>query len=142
MLNPNLIYLVDDDADYRFLVEQVFKMFLPNHQVWFFTDGSELVDNMDPLANQHSDTPRVIILDIDMPVLNGFQTLSKLKRHEYWQAVPVIMMTNRDQAEFREESFRLRASAVSLKPMNIVEIKAIMTKICDHEGDFTAIFAQ
>ncbi|MCE7067050.1 two-component system response regulator [Dyadobacter sp. CY326] len=140
MPQSRLIYLVDDSKDYRFLVEQVFKMFLPQHQVRFFADGSELADDLDLLAAQHSVLPRVIILDIDMPVLNGFQTLMRLKNHDYWKAVPVIMMTNREQAAFRHESFRLKASAFSLKPMDIMEIKTVMTAICEHEGDFTALY--
>ncbi|MCE6992951.1 PleD family two-component system response regulator [Dyadobacter sp. CY323] len=137
MQNRHLIYLVDDDADYRFLVQQVFKMFLPQHQVRFFADGSELADAMDLIADENPVKPRVIILDIDMPGLNGFQTLSKLRLHNYWQNVPVLMMTNRDQAEFRQESLRLGADGFSLKPVDLHQIKAVMTDIYAHEGDFT-----
>ncbi|MCF0052127.1 response regulator [Dyadobacter sp. LJ53] len=134
--------MVDDDADYRFLVGQVFKFFLPQHQVQFFADGSELADSLDLPEDQDPVLPRVILLDIDMPKLNGFQTLLRLKDHDHWQTVPVIMMTNRDQAEFREESFRLKASGFTLKPMDIQEIKAVMTEICEHAGDFTALYPQ
>lgn len=142
MPHSNLIYLVDDDADYRFLVQQVFKMFLPNHQVRFFSDGSELAGNLEALVNEQTASPRVIILDIDMPELNGFQTLSKLKQHPFWQTVPVIMMTNRDQAEFRQESFRMGANAFSLKPMSLPDIKAAMTEICEHEGNFVELYTE
>lgn len=136
-----LIYLVDDDADYRFLVQQVFRMFLPHHQVRFFSSGVELVSKFDSLADHlHTITPRTIVLDIDMPGLNGFETLLKIKQQRYWQQIPIIMMTNRDMLEFRQQSLRLGASAFLLKPLDLLSIKDVMTKICNHEGDFAEFF--
>nr|WP_295926750.1 response regulator [uncultured Dyadobacter sp.] len=142
MRDPHLIYIVDDDGDYRFLVQQVFKMFLPQHQLRCFADGAALVENMCLIANQNTPKPHVILLDIDMPVLNGFETLSRLREDIYWKSVPVLMSTNRDQAEFRQESIRLGASGFSLKPMSLPEIKALMTDICNYEGNFAAFSSQ
>jgi CheY-like chemotaxis protein len=136
MTESRLIYLVDDDADYRFLVQQIFKKFLPQHHIRFFANGAELIDNIDSPQEQSINRPDVILLDIDMPRLNGFETLLQLKQRVDWQPVPVVMMTNRDQVEFRQESKQLGASAFLLKPIELMEIKTTMTQICDHKGDF------
>jgi CheY-like chemotaxis protein len=136
MAGSRLIYLIDDDADYRFLVQKIFKMFLSQHHIRFFENGAEFIDSIDSLQEQSKIRPDVILLDIDMPRLNGFETLLQLKQRLDWQPVPVIMMTNRDQVEFRRESNQLGASAFLLKPIELMGIKTTMTKICEHEGDF------
>lgn len=137
MARPRLIYLVDDTADYRFLVQQVFNLYLPAHQIRFFPDGIDLVKELDT----EMEKPDVILMDIDMPQLNGFEALAKLKHHHDWQQVPVVMMTNRDQAEYRQETFRLGASAFLQKPASLMEIKSIMTRLSSTEGDFSDLSA-
>ncbi|MDB5243693.1 MAG: response regulator receiver protein [Spirosoma sp.] len=136
MTPSRLVFLVDDSADYRFLVKQVFRMFLPQHQVVFFADGADLVDAMDSLAGSVEALPGVLALDVDMPGLNGFQTLAHLKKHPLWESVPVVMMTNRDEGEYRRESNRLGASAFVLKPMDLMSINSMMTQLCEYDGDF------
>ena len=141
MPDPRLIYLLDDDADYRFLVQQVFTIFLPECRVRFFPDGAAFIASIESAHSQSEIFPRVIVLDIDMPELNGFQTLERLKHIACWQNIPVVMMTNRDHDESRWESFRLGANCYVLKPMSLLDIKSVMTSLCEHEGDFTTLFA-
>ncbi|QRR00659.1 response regulator [Dyadobacter sandarakinus] len=133
---PCVVYLVDDEADYRFLVQQVFSIFLPGQQIRFFGSGLDLVAHLELASDQKKGTPEVLILDIDMPRMNGFQTLLQVKRHPDWQGVPVVMMTNRDQAEYAQESYRLGASAFLLKPINLNAIRDVMGFLCEHKGDF------
>jgi CheY-like chemotaxis protein len=132
-----MIYLIDDGADYRFLVQQVFTMFLPQYPVRFFADGADLVEALDSLANEVR--PEVMVLDVDMLRLDGFQTLTILKQHPCWQSVPVVMMTNRTDRNYQQESYRLGASAFMSKPMDLMEIKTVMTQLCEHTGDFTSL---
>jgi CheY-like chemotaxis protein len=136
MVGSRLIYLVDDDADYRFLVQKIFNMFLLQHHIRFFANGAEFIDSIDSPQEQSMTRPDVILLDIDMPRLNGFETLMQLRQRVDWKPVPVIMMTNRDQLEFRQESNQLGASAFLLKSIDLMGIKAAMTIICNHEGNF------
>lgn len=128
MAHSRIVYLVDDNADYRFLVQQVFTLFLPEHQVHFFADGSQLVERMDALPKVSR--PDLIVLDMDMPQLNGLQTLFLLKQNPDWKAVPVVIMTNRDQMEIRRKSHQLGANAFLLKPLNLLEMRNVMTQLC------------
>lgn len=134
MSESSLIYLVDDDADYRYLVRQIFHLFLQHHRVRFFNNGKELIETVE-LPQEEDDRPAAILLDIDMPQMDGFQTLARLKQLPFGRQVPVIMMTNRDHEEYRQESLRLGAHAFLLKPINLTDIRAVMTRICEGEDN-------
>lgn len=124
-----MIYIVDDAADYRFLVQQVFNRFLEKYPMRLFSDGIDLIRHIET-APPEAEQPSVIVLDVDMPGLNGLQTLERLKQKPGWRAVPVVMMTNRDSEEFSRESYRLGASSFLLKPIDLLELKDILSRLC------------
>ena len=133
MPESSLIYLVDDDADYRYLVGQVFHLFLQQHRVRFFANGSELIETVELQEQADGEKPAAILLDIDMPQMDGFQTLARLKQLPFWQQMPVIMMTNRDHEEYRRESLRLGAHTCLLKPISLTDIRTVMAHICESD---------
>lgn len=135
---PNL-FLVDDEVDYQILVQHVFRLFLPHCTVQFFADGADLVGAITASTQVNISKPKVIALDVDMPRMNGFQTLTHLKQNDYWQNVPVVMMTNRRERDYHQESQRLGASAFVLKPVDLMEIKTIMTLLCEDPLDFSSL---
>lgn len=143
-----MLYLVDDAADYRFLVQQVFKMFLPQYSLRLFADGLELMQHVeekslalsvmstepDPVGPDPSRTghgrPGLIVLDVDMPRLNGLQTLERLKQNSYWQTIPVVIMSNRIEAGFKETAYQLGANSYMTKPMDLAVMKDVMGQLC------------
>jgi DNA-binding response OmpR family regulator len=56
-----------------------------------------------------ADTPRLILLDIDLPSLDGFQILSRLKRDRITAAIPVVMLTHRDNVSSVQRAIDLGA---------------------------------
>lgn len=122
-----MVYIVDDSVDYRFLVQQVFKLFLSQYALRLFADGLDLIQ---VIEQGTSPQPNLIILDIDMPKLNGYQTLERLKQKPLWQAVPVVMMSNRVDVDFIETAYRLGANAYLTKPMDIAELRKVMEQLC------------
>lgn len=89
MISPGLTCIVDDDADYRFLLQLLFKRSFPDWPVLFFSGGQALLDG---LANI-SQPPSLILLDRHMPHFDGHQTLEVLKQHPAYKRIPVVMMS-------------------------------------------------
>ena len=89
MKPPRLTCIVDDDADYRLLLQLLFKRSFSRYPVRFFAGGQELLD---ALASQ-SPLPSLILLDRHMPELDGHQTLVCLKQHPTYKKIPVVMMS-------------------------------------------------
>lgn len=80
------ILIVEDDPIIARMYEQAFSF--TDHEVNVAGDGEE------GLAKIKSDPPTIVLLDVMMPKMNGWQMLEKLKLEPAIQHIPVIMLTN------------------------------------------------
>ena len=110
------ILLADDEQQVRDMV--AFKLKATGHQVVGARDGGEA------LALAAAEIPELIILDVMMPVLDGFEVLRRLKADPALQAIPVIILSakGRDQ----DVLMGLRDGAVDyiVKPFSLKELTA------------------
>ena len=63
-------------------------------------------------------TPDLILLDIEMPEMNGFEALEKLKASNLWSNIPIIFLTGTINAEIQEKSSKLGAVGIVTKPFS------------------------
>lgn len=85
------VFIVEDDA---FLVKayQV-KLEKENVNVWLATDGKEALSYLE------KDPPDVVMLDVMLPHVSGFEILSAIRQNEKWKKVPVLVLTNLGQPQ-------------------------------------------
>lgn len=125
-MTQSTIFLVDDDDDDIYLAQLTFSKHFPAWALTSFCDGQALIDH---LNQQPADAlPALIILDLNMPRLTGFEALSVLKAHPEWRRVPVAILTTSSNADDREESYRLGASAFMTKPATAEQLAAIIVE--------------
>jgi two-component system response regulator len=73
-----------------------------------------------------TDMPRIILMDIKMPKVSGFDALEKIKADERTRIIPVIMLTSSHETPDVEKSYELGANSYIVKPVNFDEfVKAI-----------------
>lgn len=76
------------------------------------------------------ETIDLILLDIVMPIMDGFETLEKIKKDERFKNIPVIVSTNLDNAEDKKEAFGLGADEYFIKSQhNPSELVTIIQRI-------------
>ena len=116
---PNKILVVDDDEDDRELVRKAFLACGAPVDVTELTDGSDVLNY---LTNcQPNDLPSLILLDLNMPVMNGFEVLMEIKTHDQFHLIPVYVFTTSNLQRDRTHSVRLGAKGMITKPSSYME---------------------
>lgn len=125
MLNSPLVWIVDDDTDDQFLLETAFKRVIPPVRIEHLNDGEDLI----PHLEQASELPKLILLDLNMPRKNGFDTLTQLRSMRAYQDLPVVVLTTSTANEDREKSLRLGANDFVSKPSRQDQVVALLQQL-------------
>lgn len=75
------------------------------------------------------DTPRLILLDVDLPSLDGFQVLARLKRGHVTARIPVIMLTHREHVSNILQALDLGADDYLPKPDAATQLQSIVEQL-------------
>jgi len=90
MTKPPYVYLVEDDADDRFMMQQAFAEMNFSNQLKMF-NSSELFLSYTTSVTDPTCLPSLFVLDFNMPVINGGELLLKLKQHDLLKTIPVVL---------------------------------------------------
>jgi CheY-like chemotaxis protein len=116
---PISILLVDDDADCRLLIRDAIAECKVSNKVFEVATGQEALDFLHR-RGPYADKPRpgLVYLDIEMPGLNGQETLKLIRANADLREVPVVMMTGvADEAQMKLAAIN-GANSYTIKPAN------------------------
>ncbi|MDR2589563.1 MAG: response regulator [Oscillospiraceae bacterium] len=82
-----------------------------------------LIDSREALEVAEKEKPDVIVLDILMPEMDGYEVITELKKNEHTKDIPVIFITGLDTAASEEKALRLGAADYITKPFNTAIVK-------------------
>ncbi|WP_170061079.1 response regulator [Spirosoma aerolatum] len=122
------VFIADDDEDDRFLLQLAFQEHSPECQLVFAEDGMVLIDTL----FQSPFTPCLIVLDLNMPRLNGFEALTVLRSNSLYQHTPVVILTTSNSLSERQLAYELGANDFITKPMNLKLLGDIVREIRQH----------
>ncbi|MFA6976809.1 MAG: response regulator, partial [Mesotoga sp.] len=94
------ILVVDDSASDRFIIERM----LREYDILTACDGIEAMQQID----EHGDID-IVILDLNMPKMDGFEVLKALKSNDRYKGLRTIILTNYDELDNEIEGLRLGA---------------------------------
>ncbi len=86
-------------------------------------------DGVDALEKIREHNPDIIILDIEMPRMNGFEVLQSLQYQPEYKNTPVLMLTSRSADKYREKARSLGASGFITKPFNDEELSSLIAAL-------------
>jgi CheY-like chemotaxis protein len=104
---PAEVLVVDDDADAREVLRRMLA-----REGWTV---AEAADGHEALASLERSVPAVMLLDLMMPGMDGFQVLEAMRREEGWRDVPVVVVTAKDLSREELDWLRIHAERVFLK---------------------------
>jgi CheY-like chemotaxis protein len=122
------ILMAEDDLEDQLIMTDAFQEVQLEKQIRFVENGEMVLE----FLKQHADElPSLIVLDLNMPLLNGTQTLRQLKQSEEFKKIPVIIYSTSFNLIEMEECMRLGADSYTIKPNTFTECKQIASKFFD-----------
>jgi CheY-like chemotaxis protein len=128
--SKSTILYADDDSDDLQLVSDAFLSYKANVDIINFSNGARLLNYIRNLED--NSLPCLIILDINMPILNGKECLVKLREDSRFAAIPVILFTTSSQPRDIEFALSYNASMIT-KPIHdnqMIKIADIFLQHC------------
>ena len=116
MLDPKDVLVVDDDLDVCTIIQDVLES--EGCQVTVAHNGVEALQ----VLEQHR--PDIILLDLMMPVMDGWEVLARLKNQPRWQGIPVVVVS----ANLRSRRPAEPAVAALPKPFDITELTQVVER--------------
>ncbi|MCL9770211.1 response regulator [Flavobacterium sp. HXWNR69] len=108
------ILIVDDEPNIVMTLEYTFKK--SNYEVFIARDGQEALDIL------KTNYPDIIILDIMMPMVDGFATLEQIRKDDNLQHTKVMFLSAKNKESDIEKGLALGADAYMTKPFSIKKV--------------------
>jgi CheY-like chemotaxis protein len=126
MHDKKLLLMADDDLEDQEVFAKALSAAGVGHEVVFVDDGEALLDYLlcrgEYENNSEAQRPDLILLDLNMPRLDGHGALRELKKHEVLSDIPVIIFTTSTAARDVEETYRLGGQSYIEKPFSFKEL--------------------
>lgn len=112
MRNKFNILVIDDDEDDQLLIKMAFQAEADRYYFQFTTNGTNVLENI----VKPDVLPDLILLDLNMPIINGFEVLTHIKTSDRYRHIPVIILsTSQEQADINR-CYQLGANTFMVKP--------------------------
>ena len=132
---PIRILVADDDADDRMMIEEAFEEALLSNPVDFVKDGIELLEFL-RCENEHADRddrslPGIILLDLNMPRMDGRAALAEIRRDPELRRIPVVVLTTSQAEEDILRTYDLGVNSFITKPVTfegLVQVVQVLNR--------------
>lgn len=125
-----LILCADDDPDDRELLCETATKLDPSVTIVHAEHGEHLLKKLEDLTSKNL-LPCLIILDMNMPVMDGKTTLIELRKHSEWNKIPVAIFTTSPRHLYSDLEFNYNVTVVT-KPTKYSGIMNEVTQLLSH----------
>jgi CheY-like chemotaxis protein len=126
MKNNKTMLLVEDDHIDAMTVQRALREINVTNPLHVVGDGEEALNY---LRNGPETQPCIILLDLNMPKMNGIEFLEEAKRDDLLKKIPVIVLTTSKDENDRIESFNLGVAGFMIKPVDYTKFVDTMKTI-------------
>jgi CheY-like chemotaxis protein len=129
------ILLVEDDPNDVWLVKHAFQSANISNPLRIVSDGQEAIDYLKG-NGAYGDRgafplPRLVLLDLKMPRLNGFDVIAWMRRHYPWKLTPIIILSSSALPQDVNRAYELGANAYMVKPADYRALERLFRTIAD-----------
>lgn len=125
------VLYVEDDLDDQFLLKEAWQENQILNPLHFVNDGVEAIEYLNNEGNfsdkEKYKLPGLILLDLNMPRMNGGEVLKKIKTDEKLKNIPVIVLTTSKSEEDIISSYNLGVNSFITKPVGFQELVKVLS---------------
>ena len=126
MLGARYILLAEDSEDDTFFARRCFAASGATFELRRCADGTQLVHTLQQCG---SEPPRAVILDLKMPLMNGFEALQWIRQQPAFQTLPVIVLSSSSLPEDQERARALGATEYLVKPHSLTDLQKLLADL-------------
>lgn len=131
--SPVHILLVEDDPDDVVFMQRAFSKVWINYQLHVVRNGEEaLAFVRNGAGYEDAEPPDLVLLDLNMPRMNGFEVLRVLKSDDTLKHIPVVVLTTSGDEESMMKSYKLHANSFITKPVTSEGLNRIVGLVVDY----------
>jgi CheY-like chemotaxis protein len=126
------IVVADDDTDDLFMLKEAFSSLNFDREICTVENGEELLDFLNKkgkYTNTILPVPKLILLDLNMPKIDGRQCLRMIKENKEFCKIPIIIFSTSNNPEDISQSYELGANSYIIKPYSYNELVEIVDVI-------------
>lgn len=129
----HLVLYADDDRDDIKFVEDAFNENVLNVELVAVEDGQKAIDYLESLSGVEAN-PCLIILDINMPRLNGKETLTQIRQMERFKNTPIVLFSTSSMPQDKQFAAKHAAGFIT-KPLDSRQMQIITDQFIEHCDD-------
>ena len=130
------VVIVEDNRNDVAMILDALQESKINVKTLILKDGAEAVNYLlnpaSKFISEKMQLPRLVLLDLKLPKINGLEVLRKLKSDEWMKNIPVVVFTSSNELQDRMESYALGANSYLLKPSDADEFAKYIMRIVDY----------
>ncbi len=140
---PLIILMADDDADDRLLAQDAMNESRVLNELYFAEDGVQLLNYLHG-NEQYSDRalyplPGLILLDLNMPKMDGREALAEIKSDPFLRRIPVVILTTSKAEEDMLKGYDLGAASYISKPVTFDGLVELMRTLGKYWVEFVEL---
>jgi two-component system response regulator len=128
--NVDILLVEDSPADAELAMRALRKGKLANHITWV-KDGAEALEfifRTGAYAGRPDRNPKLILLDLKLPKVDGIEVLKQVKANERTRVIPVVMVTSSAEGRDVIESYKLGVNSYLVKPVEFEQFSETVAK--------------
>jgi CheY-like chemotaxis protein len=139
-MDKKKILLVEDNRDDILLIERAFQKSKMSEKfdLVVVQDGNQAISYLRDLK-QNDIIPMILLLDLKLPRIDGFEVLQNIRKNEKTRLIPVIIFTSSKEERDIAKAYILGANSYVRKPIDSEKFMSVLQQIVTYWGDINEI---
>jgi CheY-like chemotaxis protein len=121
------VVIVEDDPNDAELIMRVFRKHNMVNKIVLLQDGAEALEFF--FGSRANDAPKVVLLDLKLPKVNGIEVLQRLKADDRTKNIPVVVLTSSAESEDIKDAYRYGVNSYVTKPIRFEEFANAVSEL-------------